>query len=202
MDYAPNSHRFKDGQSVAPVDETKKVEKVVTGTAKTKSKSGAHKFADIFISADVDNVKSYLVNEMLVPTVKRAILGALDMVLNGGTTDYGRSNSTRPKVSYSSYYDDPRDRDNRPRAQSRLDYDDIVFPNRGDAEAVLREMRAIISRYRIIAVADLYDLAGIAPPYTSNRYGWTNLDNAEVIRVRDGNGYGYIIKLPRAMPID
>ena len=42
------------------------------------------------------------------------------------------------------------------------------------------------------------DLVGVTGNYTDNKYGWTNIRNAEVVRVRDG----YRIKLPRALPID
>ena len=41
-------------------------------------------------------------------------------------------------------------------------------------------------------------MADLTSPYTSNKYGWTNIRSAEAVRVRDG----YILKLPKAMPID
>ena len=52
--------------------------------------------------------------------------------------------------------------------------------------------------YGLVRVADLYDLVGITGSYTDNKYGWTNIRNVEPIRVRDG----YMLKLPKAMPID
>ena len=58
-------------------------------------------------------------------------------------------------------------------------------------------MDEIIDMYGRVSVADLYDLVGITGNYTDNNYGWTNLASAEPIRVRDG----YVIKLPKAMPI-
>jgi hypothetical protein len=75
-----------------------------------------------------------------------------------------------------------------------LDYDNIIFDNRGDAEAVLTSMEDILDQFGCVSVADLYDLADVAAPnYTVNNYGWTNLANAQVLRCRDG----YIIKLPK-----
>ena len=59
-------------------------------------------------------------------------------------------------------------------------------------------MDEIIDTYGIVTIADFYDLAGVTGDYTTNNYGWTNIRNAEVVRVRDG----YIIKMPKAMPID
>ena len=59
-------------------------------------------------------------------------------------------------------------------------------------------MQDIIETYGFVTVADLYDMVDLTPPYTANKYGWTNLRNADVVRIRDG----WIVKLPKAMPID
>ena len=60
-------------------------------------------------------------------------------------------------------------------------------------------MDELIDAYGLVRVADLKDLVGISGPYTDNKYGWTNIRNAEIVRVRDG---GYWIKMPRPIPID
>ena len=59
-------------------------------------------------------------------------------------------------------------------------------------------MSDIVGQYGMVTVADMYDLAGLTPPYTAQRYGWFNIRTAEVIRGRDG----YYLKMPKAMPID
>ena len=45
------------------------------------------KFADVFISEDVNNVKSYIVMDVLVPAIKKAIsdivTNGIDMILYG-----------------------------------------------------------------------------------------------------------------------
>ena len=58
-------------------------------------------------------------------------------------------------------------------------------------------MDELIKEYGQVAVADLYDLVGITGSYTDNKYGWTNLRNAEAIRDRDG----YLLRLPKALPL-
>ena len=74
-----------------------------------------------------------------------------------------------------------------------------MFDTRGDAEAVLDSMNDIISQYGMVSVSDFYDLANVANDnYTMNRYGWTNIAGATAVRVRDG----YILKLPRAIPLN
>jgi hypothetical protein len=64
---------------------------------------------------------------------------------------------------------------------------------------VLQAMCDIVSsEYGIVSVGDLYDLANITNDnYTLNKYGWTNLRDAKVVPTRDG----YMIKLPRALPL-
>lgn len=48
-------------------------------------------------------------------------------------------------------------------------------------------------------MADLYDLAGITcRNYTANRYGWTDIQSAKVIRTREG----YTLQLPRTVQIN
>ena len=84
------------------------------------------------------------------------------------------------------------------RIEEKDESDDIIFDNRGEAEIVLSRMDELIDTYGIVTIADLYDLAGVTGDYTTNNYGWTNIRSAEVVRVRDG----YIIKMPKAMPID
>ena len=190
-EYKSNSHRSKEQSS------DKKVEKVISGNAKVKKRSA--------LSDDIQNIKSYVVMDVLIPAAKKAIsdivTNGIDMILYpGGNGRPKRSNANH--VSYRSYYDN-RDRDRRydPETRSRrssYSYDDIIIDTRAEAEEVLERMDELLDTYNVVSVADLYDLVGISCSYTDNKYGWTNLRNAEVIRVRDG----YIIKMPRAMAID
>ena len=135
-EYKPNSHLSKDdpkkveGEAIPE----KKVGKVVSGSVKTKKKSGLTKFTDAFIQEDAENVKSYIFMEVLVPALKKAIsdvvTNGIDMILYG---EMGRSKKNSPgsKVSYRSYYEDRRD-DRRyalTRQRAGYDYDDIILPN-------------------------------------------------------------------------
>lgn len=199
-EYPDNSHSGRE--AAAPPE--KKVDKVVTGTAKTRKKSGAQKFAGAFLPEDVTSVKSYILRDVVVPGIKNAIADVVSIMLFGETGRLGgRKTGAGSKVSYNRYYDDRRDdrRDyGRPRTPGGFEYDDIVFETRADAELVLDQLEAVINKYGVASVGDLYDLAGITPPrgYTSNKYGWTDIRSAKVARTRDG----YILELPRAAQID
>ena len=198
--YQPNSHKYKNEKGLAQ-SEKKKVEKAIQGTAKVKKSNELRKITDIFISEDIANVKSYIVMDVLIPSIKKAvsdiIKNGIDMILYGSVSPT-RSNSTANRISYSKYYDDNRNTVRDSRAKSGFRSDDIIFDNRGEAEIVLSRMDELIDTYGIVTIADLYDLAGVTGDYTTNNYGWTNIRSAEVVRARDG----YIIKMPKAMPID
>ena len=202
-DYTPNSHKYKEEQRQKATEEKKKVEKVTKGVVKTKTNE-VRKFADIFISEDIKNVKSYVFMDVLVPAIKKAIsdivTDGIDMILYGGTGKSGRK-SVGSKISYRNYYDkrdDDRYREENTRTRTGYNYFDITVETRGEAEEVISQLEDLISLYGMASVADLYDLVGIAHDYTDVKYGWMNVRNAEVVRVRDG----YKLKMPKAIPLN
>lgn len=198
-EYKSNSHRSKEKEQGHEPMVDKKIEKVVSGAVKQRKKTGLSRAASTFMPGDVDSVKSYILMDVLVPSIKRAIsdivCNGINMLLGEPTRGKG-GNSGAAKVSYRQYYRDPDDRRDyaRPRAQAQYSYDDIIFDDRGDAEEVLYRMEELLERFEVVSVADLFDMAGISCNYTDNKYGWTDLRSAHVERVRDG----YVIRLPRA----
>lgn len=195
-EYKSNSHRSKQEE----IKKEKKVEKVVKGKA-VKKKNVGRKITDVFVSEDVHNVKNYVLMDVLVPAVKKAIsdivTNGIDMILYGET---GRSKkSSSGNISYRDYYG-KKDDDRRYGTSRRYgySYDDIILDTRAEAEDVLRAMDGILDTYGVISVADYYDLVGVDCNYTDNRYGWMNIRNASIERVRDG----YVIKMPKVSPID
>lgn len=209
-DYKPNSNRFKEqkkDESKNIQEKDKKIEKVVTGVVKTKKKSKFEGIMSNFISEDAKSVKSYVFGEVLIPAIKKAIsdivTDGIDIILYGESR--GRSRNNRPSnyVSYSNYASGGRNDRSRMNERQALmagsySYNDIILSSRGEAEDVLTRMDELMDTYGLVRVADLYDLVGITGNYTDNKYGWTNIRNASVERVRDG----YMIKMPRAVPID
>lgn len=200
-EYKSNSNKTKAEQSKLAEH---KIEKVVTGPVITRKKSGFDKLKSEFISDDAKNIKSYVFGEVLIPAIKKAVLDivtdGINILLYGESGKIGRKTTTADRVSYRSYYNG-YESSTRDRGISRAinySYDDIVLNTRGEAEDVLLRMDELMETYGLVRVADLYDLVGITGNYTDNKYGWTNIRNAEIVRVRDG----YMIKMPRAVPID
>ena len=198
-EFPSNSHRSKQNAT------EKKITKVVSGTAKTRKKNEMSKIADVFVAEDMANVKDHVWMDVIVPAIKKIVVDIITDGVNmifygntGGSRD--RHDSRGSRVSYSRYYDD-RDRrpSSEPRSRSRFDFEDIVFNSRGEAERVREEMENVIAEYGVVTVADMYDMADLTQPYTSNKFGWTSIRSAEAVRLRNGD---YILKLPRPMPID
>lgn len=188
--YQPNSHKSK---------EKKKVEKVVKGKVKIRKKTELRKLADIFMPEDVSELKAHFIQDVLVPKIKGVLADiartAIDMALYGENASY-RRDSSAPKISYSNYSSNR----NYTKQNNRNDFkfDEIIIASRGEAEEILMAMDGMLETYGSVSISDYYDLIGITVPYTGNKYGWKNLANADVVRVRDG----YTIKLPKALLLD
>lgn len=204
LDYKPNSHKYKEEQEALQAKK-RSIKPVVSGKTQTK-KNEIRKFTDIFFVDDWASIKSYIKDDIIIPAAKKAfydiVEGSLSMSLFGGRGGGGKGGrSSADKVSYRDYSAMSRKDDRRVPSRtgrSVLDYDDIVFDTRGDAEAVLSRMIEIIDEYETVSVADLYELARIPDaPHTANKYGWDNLSKSYVDRIRSG----YVIRLPRATPI-
>lgn len=183
-DYPSNSHVSKREDTV---QERRKVEKVVTGKVTTKKKG----FLTEILSEEARNIKTYFIKDIIIPNIRKTILDTVDILFGGS-----KNNKTYNKISYRSFYDEPR----KTIVDSRsgiYNYEDIVIETRLEAEEVLSQLNDMIDTYQIASVADLCDLVGITCDYTNNKYGWTNLRTADVVRVRDG----YMLRLPKALPI-
>lgn len=201
-EYPNNSHKYKERMKEQA--EKKQLTKVASG--KIHKKSEVRKLADVFIAEDVNSVKTYIITDVLIPAVTNAlediVVKGIRMILRGETEPHSRSKRTSEFVDYRGVSTRDRRDDRRSSSGSRtraFDLDDISFDSRGEAEMVLDKMIDVIEEYGFVTVSDLYDIADLsAAPYTGYKYGWKNLRYAEVVRRRDG----YVIKLPRALPID
>lgn len=202
----PNSFKYRKEQQEQ--QQRERAAKVVRGPVTTKKKGELSKFASRFISDDAGNVGDHIRDDVLIPAIKDTIL---DIIIKGATMIFGgrvgsSRNSPLSNISYYNYgdrfggspYSSKPKAVTDARSSMRFDYDNLIFANRSDAEMVLDQMWGSIKRYGLVTVMDLYDMADMTAPYTSDRYGWTDISSASVDRVYGG----YTIKLPKAMPID
>lgn len=204
FNYSANSYTSREKKNrdddTEVAQKEKRIERVVNGNVKVKKKSVFSKIRDSIVSDDSTSVKSYILNDVLIPSFKKAVsdivTNGIDIILYGETRHSKKPNGS--KVSYTSYYD--RDRDDRYRApitRSDYSYNNVVVSSRAEAEKIIEVLEETISTYGVATVADFYDSVGITGQFTDNNFGWTNLSTAKAIPTRDG----WIISLPRALAI-
>lgn len=203
-EYKSNSLKVRDGAE-SKVEE-KQIEPVISGSAKVHKQSCFGKFKDDIVAESFKNVGEWLWGEVVIPNTKRFID---DLVTNGiHMFLYGKGggpkSSSIQKISYSngsSFVNYSTTSKNIVKAGSHssgINYDNIVFDSRGDAEAVLTQMEEMIDVYGMVSIADLYEMAELPiPSYTLNNYGWTDLKSATTMACRDG----FLIRLPKATNI-
>lgn len=187
-------------------DAKKEVAKVTKGTVKTASKKTG--FFSNFIEDDYDDIKTYVISDVIIPAIKNLIfdsfMGSLEMALFGTSSrsrSRGGSNASNNYVSYRKFSDNNRSRTNDSRTDSRVYYQDLIFEERADADEVLDTLCALIEDYGQATIGDFYDAAGVTPDSNfakNEEYGWIDLSRAKVQRTRDG----YIISMPRERYLD
>jgi len=189
----------------------KNVTPVVKGELKKKSK-----IAEALIASTGDDIKNYILLDVLIPTIKRGIetmiTGALSMLFwgnaksgsalkkPGGIISYNTSNVVGNTVIKTiSQAGSNIVQQNLVSRNTDNSFSDLVLSNRGEAEAILDAMGDILETYGIVTVADMYDLADIeVTNYLVNDYGWNNLAGAKIEVSRDG----WVLKMPRPSHIN
>lgn len=172
---------------------------VVTRKARVRKKSLMQKIVGTFVGDDIEDVSSYVVHDVVIPSVKNMFFDGLETLFFGRPRAGRSSGSNIKRANPGGYvsYNNIRNRDIEPprNVQPRAVhlFSDIVIETRPDAEAVIMLLADMIDEYGEAAVADLYTAVGITPQYTDHNYGWTNLSTASVKRVR----HGYLLNLPK-----
>lgn len=204
-EFPPNTKFNKEKEEPKP---EKNLEKIVSGEVVKRKKPLGRRFKDLFFGKDF---KYAVIGGVMIPAFKNLVFEtgqeALRRMLFQGDRDprvHRRPRSDyNPRISYDRIGRDPQPRGSHLMQQSRgsqgrYDLGELIIPSsREDAEMVLDKLRWVIDQYDVVSVGDLYELLGVMGAYTDNKWGWTNLVNAEVRQVREG----WLIDLPDPEPI-
>jgi hypothetical protein len=212
-EFPPNSQR-----PIRPIPskaEPKKVEQVVTGEVIRRKKPLSRRFAEIFVGQNPRSAATFVAFDVLIPAAKDAFADAISqgferIIFGEARSSSRRAGGYRPSnvpghTSYNRYsssgpmrpQNEPRQELSR-RARASHDFGEIILPTRVEADEVIDHLCNIVEKYEVATVADLYDLIGIEGAYTDDNWGWTDLRDAGVQRIRNG----YLLNLPRPEPID
>lgn len=191
--------------------ERRKLDRVTTSDVIKRREPLGKRLASAFTTADLQSVTSYIVMDVLIPSAKNTISDmvseGIERFLFGESRGRGSKSYYTPRISYNrpttSYDRVSRDRDDRHRelsyrGRATHNFDEIILQNRGEAEEVIDSLFDLLNQFDCATVADLYDLVGVTSKFTDNKWGWTNLEGAKVLRVRQG----YLLDLPRPEPLD
>lgn len=187
----PNSHKYK-----AEKAEKERAKPIIDKSAIVSTKKPlGKKFSEAFLTEDTNDVKSWLIKDVLIPGIKNTILDIIQMMFFGEVDSRRRGRTSRDRESrydYRGCYNSgsssrsSRRREDRYDSDDRIDFRNIVLRNRNDAENVIEEMRRRIRNDGSASVADLLDLIDIPGRYTDNNYGWNDERDIGIRRVSSG----------------
>lgn len=201
MDYSKGKQEQKIPGTTTVTD--KKITKVIDGSAKKAKKGESRKIIEAFLPSDgIEGIKDHILMDVVIPTIKQIITDTINTILYGtiGPRGTGPINGVRTnRVSYDNY-SSPKNNSSMPKPtrSSVYDFEDIVLETRGQALSVITCMQEIVAQYNSVCVSDLYEMVGLTGNYIDTNYGWLDLENVEVIQLRQG---GYMIKLPRPVKL-
>lgn len=191
-------------QTPAPAENEKRVEKpVVTGEVIRKKKPLGRRLVETFLSGEAPkSVFAHVAMEVLLPAARDMISNgaqeALDRILypHGKTSSRQSTTIRQGANSVVSYNRMSSIRQDRPTvsnyARTTQNFDELLFPSRTEANAVIDEMLALLEKFNVVTVGDFFDLSGVSSEYTDRKFGWKDLRGAQPAR----KGGGYIVDFP------
>lgn len=192
--------------------------RVVSKDEITHKRSGISKFVSTFLKGDMTSIVGHLVDDILIPSAVETMndMGhnLVDGIMYGNDSSKGSKKGyySRKKghTSYDKISSGKSSKSSISRSGSRrrsLQFDDILFDERRDAEEVLAMLRSDLEEndWGSVSVGDFYDKyeevtdVEIRPrDFTEQKYGWEDLDDARVVAVRTSEGRQWYIDFPRA----
>lgn len=197
MELKSNANVDKEGIKVPPIPLKKVIGR--PGRIRRRKKSPLSKLTSVLFGEDAKQVIDYILHDVLIPAAKSTITdmvtGGIERLVygdEGARSSRLRRDKGQSVVSYSSFYKDRDRQTQRPKRRGRT-IDDLIFDKREEADRILDNLLAILEEYECVSVADLYDAVGITSnDFTIQNYGWTNLRDASVDRIRGG----FLLNLP------
>lgn len=174
--------------------EKEKVKPVVEkGVAVLQKESLCQKVKKMFIPSDVQDVKTYVVEQILIPGVKDGILSVIELMFYGRTSrriGSGPLTQARTNYSYISSNGQKIGQAQTPQVSQKdraiHNFKNVVYPTYQDAEDVISTLIDLVDRYGQATVADFYDASGIEADWASDNWGWRSFNKLESRKVREG----------------
>jgi len=197
-------------QPTTPVRQ--KVEPVIPGAIEVKRPASRRFFGFLFAESPRDLGRK-IGREIIVPRLKASFEEAANGFLAGmlwgnsamrptqglmpGTVIRGGTDYRQISSGGVSALDQARQATVTNVVSQSGNYKDLVCATQQHAEILLAAMFDLWNRYRLVSVADLYEAAKMTPQPSDGAYGWTSLEGARIVKVREG----FKLELPRPVLI-
>ena len=196
----PTPNQVVEKKSVALEDIHLKVNK-----SEPKKKTFAQRVFGEFISSDIVNLKTYLIEDYLKPGIRNlagemfhsaidCAFGTYSRHKRDGHRDYRRESERGRKSSYES--------DRYERSNVRYSSpNDVPFDCKDDALKVLYALSDGIEDFDRVTVRAFYEAAGVSGNYTDSYKGWTDLRGFDPNRDIYRDGSRWYMDLPRPVEL-
>lgn len=181
------------------------INKVTTSSTTIKKPSIGRRILNIFISDDVDEIKRYLKDDLIIPSIKTGILSALEMIFFHHTSGYGGwrpidySKSSQRPTTYS--YGSQQARGYVSAGEKRSvgnGVKSIIYKTRIDADSVLRVLYDQIDAYGEVSVMNFYDASDVDSQFTDAKWGWHDISSARIYPCPGG----FTIQMPKPVLLE
>lgn len=205
VNYSANSKTVK---ATNEVDRPPISQVIESGTTKERKKSLGRRFREQFAGDDAKTVGQVLLFDVVVPATKNLLFDLVregaQRLLFGGSRPASSSvigTVLGSRTSYSSFskpqtVQTPTAASTgmTPEQRAMHDFSGVIFPTREQATLVIDTLSDYISNYGTVSVNDFYAAIGESPTFTSVKYGWTSLAQAQIRHIgRDG----YLLEMPK-----
>ena len=216
MDEFPSNSQRPPAKEVSAEKEKPKLEPVTTGKVTIRKKPLGRRFLDTFLQGNPGGAAQYVLMDVIVPAVRDVVTDAisqgLEKLIYGDARSSSRRTGQRPgggvgHISYNRYAtstpawkkdrEDPRPTLSR-QARAAHNFDEIVLETRVEVLAVLDAMAEQITKYGQVSVGTMYDLCNYTASFTDEKWGWSDLSDAQPRRVTGG----YLLDMPKPEQLD
>lgn len=193
--YPSNSITERSAPVKVDSEPRQKVKPIVSGKASLQKESFGEKFKKTILPGDIQDIKSYIWKQLIIPGIQASILSTIEMAFYGQTSrrPFGGPgvNTQRTNYNYISSNNPSRATVISQRDRATHNFRNIIFESAQDAEDVISTLLDLVERTGIATVADYYDLAGIQAEWADENWGWKSFQRLESRRIHDG----YIIDM-------
>lgn len=195
------------------VEEKKEIEMpVMREKAIKKKRNFIQKMGDSFIAEDAENVGSYILQYVVIPSIKDIITSVvkngIDIIFYGGARPSSNRlyrDNGRTYVNYGDRYrtneaygrSERKEISRRDRASHNCSA--VEFQNKEDAEDALNTVLEYLDQYKEVGVNIFYEAAGVETEWTDNGFGWTSDSKFNEVQIRQLRNGNWIIDLPRVV---